>query len=299
MNPPSLSIVVCSSGRPELVDACVRSLLEHSSWEPQDEIVLVLNGPGRHSSRRRVDAIAPRADGPPVRVVERPTPGLSAARNAGAEAATGDVLVYLDDDARPRGSWLPAWRQAFALDPALAAAGGPIDLVWPGAPPRWLDPRLTPYWSGLDHPDADPSTIPVADRAFGANLGVRASSMGSVGPFDEDLGRGATVPGGEETELLHRMHAAGLGVGWVPDARVDHLVEPSRTRLRWLIGRAREQGAIDRALGSPAAAPWQPVIRGWPTLLAALVRDPGRWRQHGAVDLARRARARGRVNPLR
>jgi GT2 family glycosyltransferase len=299
MDAPSLSVIVCSAGRPDLLDGCVDMLLALEGWTAHDEVVVVLNGAERAAARARVAARLHAPLAVTVRVEELGRAGLSAARNCGAGVAGGDVLVYLDDDARPTPDWLSAWRDAFAVDRELAAAGGPIESRWPDRPPRWFDPRLSAYWSELDH--RDPSSVvdaPVALRGFGANLGVRAAALRSVGGFDERLGRGSPVPGGEETDVLGRLDDAGRSIGWVAGARVRHLVGPDRTRLIWLLRRAHEQGRIDRALGAPPVASHRVVTSGWRALIRDLRREPGDWRRHLAVDLARRTRLAGRSRPI-
>ena len=86
----------------------------------------------------------------PYRVISTPNRGLSAARNTGLQAATGDLVAYTDDDARPDPDWLtqlaltlrttshaavggrtehPAsWRRAVA-DCVANAPGGPIHVL--------------------------------------------------------------------------------------------------------------------------------------------------------------------------
>ena len=59
------------------------------------------------------------------RMVEAERPGIVHALVAGTEAAGGDVVAFLDDDAVPRASWLAELRQGF-VDPTVGGVGGPI-----------------------------------------------------------------------------------------------------------------------------------------------------------------------------
>ena len=43
------------------------------------------------------------------RLISTPNGGLSNARNLGLEAATGEIVAYVDDDARPDEAGLPTW----------------------------------------------------------------------------------------------------------------------------------------------------------------------------------------------
>ena len=61
---------------------------------------------------------------PWVRLLRLAPVGLSAARNAGAAAASGEILAFTDDDCEPDREWLVRLRRVFA-DGRFAAAGGP------------------------------------------------------------------------------------------------------------------------------------------------------------------------------
>ena len=58
-----------------------------------------------------------------LRCVVEPVPGATRARNAGARAAAGDVVAFIDDDAMPRHGWLAALLSPFADDAFLAVGG--------------------------------------------------------------------------------------------------------------------------------------------------------------------------------
>jgi hypothetical protein len=61
-----------------------------------------------------------------VRVARATRPGISAARNAGLAAATGEVIVFTDDDVRVDPQWLRALGRRFAVSPELDAVTGLI-----------------------------------------------------------------------------------------------------------------------------------------------------------------------------
>ena len=50
--------------------------------------------------------------------------------------------------------------------------------------------------------------------------------------------RGDRPSVGEESDLCYRLQARGLGVRYVPDAIVDHLVDPARLDPAWFFRRA-------------------------------------------------------------
>ena len=61
---------------------------------------------------------------PGVRIIPTGSVGPSVKRDRGAEAATGEILAFLDDDAYPDPSWLDEVPTLFA-DPEVGGVGGP------------------------------------------------------------------------------------------------------------------------------------------------------------------------------
>src|SRR5207249_12236510 len=104
------------------------------------EVVVVDNG----STDGTPELLRPLEAQGRLRVVHEPTPGATRARNAGARAARGDVLPFVDDDALPADSWLAALLAPFA-NPRVAAAGGRVPLRFAGALPAWGDAARPRY----------------------------------------------------------------------------------------------------------------------------------------------------------
>ena len=60
----------------------------------------------------------------PLTIVRVTTPGTVAARNAGLDVCTSDVLCIVDDDTEPQPEWLAVVLRRFVEDPALGGLGG-------------------------------------------------------------------------------------------------------------------------------------------------------------------------------
>lgn len=196
------------------------------------------------------------------------TQGLSGARNTAIAAASGDVVVFLDDDATARPGWLRALLGPYA-DPEVVAVGGV-------ARPRFPDtrPPVLPIGDGdatgeLDWVIGCTYTGQPTERAevrnlMGCNMSLRRVAFARVGGFAEELGRiGGNPLGCEETELCIRVRQAYRRSGrsarivFEPAARVDHRVGVDRVHWSYLRRRCWSEGlskaAVAQLVGSDDA----------------------------------------------
>jgi hypothetical protein len=180
---PTLTAVVCTVGRPRELDRCLAALTA------ADELVVVGNRPVFGPER----AIAA-AHG--ARLVHEPRPGLSRARNAGAAAATAEIVAYVDDDAVADAGWAAALRDGFG-DPSLSCiAGRIVGLTRPAAadlgPHAQRFDRTTPSWFERAN---------FGGVGLGGNMAFRRDVLVEGQRFAEWLGLGTPIPGGEEAYL--------------------------------------------------------------------------------------------------
>ncbi|EMA49246.1 MULTISPECIES: glycosyltransferase family 2 protein [Halococcus] len=170
-------------------------------------------------------------------VIVRRDDGAAHARNVGIERASGEKLVFLDDDSVPCEGFLRT--ASVALDAYPAVAG------------RVVQPADAPY-RDLELPwyDQGEKTKPT-DLLPGCNMAIRREVIESVGGFDEE----AFGWGHEESELAERI-AEEYAIQYVPELVVEHTyVESFRDFLEksYLLGRAdvrwwRLDGKSDRWL---------------------------------------------------
>ena len=262
---PGASVVICvyTENRWEDIVAAVDSV-RGQDVRPE-EILLVVD----HNPTLLDRAV--RAFPPDVRVLANAQhQGLSGARNTAVAAATGDVVVFLDDDATARPRWLRALLAPYT-DPDVVAVGGV-------ARPRFPAGRPVLFPGGGTEPNAtgeldwivgctytgQPVARAEVRNLMGCNMSVRREVFDRVGGFAEDLGRiGRNPLGCEETEFCIRARQAYRRAGraarivFEPAAQVDHRVGADRVRWSYLRRRCWSEGlskaAVARLVGSDDA----------------------------------------------
>lgn len=238
------SVVVCAYALdrwPDLVQA-VASL--EGQWPEQPEIVVVID---HHDEL--LERVRSRLPGVKS-VANRHQRGLSGARNSGVEAARGEVIAFLDDDAIAAEDWLQRLGDGYRNRDVLGVGGAVIPL-WAGRRrPRWF-PAEFDWVVGCSY-IGQPTRTAAVRNLIGANMSYRKDVLETAGAFREGIGRIGRRPlGCEETELSIRalqLFPAGQ-VLYDPAARVEHRVPRSRQRVPYFLERCYAEG-LSKALVS-------------------------------------------------
>ncbi len=181
-----------------------------------------------------------------IRIVElEDDDGLSAARNAGAAAATGDVVAFTDDDVVADPEWIAELLAIYeAHEPA--GVGGHVIPDWPDRRPAYLPAEFNWLVGAMDEPFVDPPEPQPVRNTFGCNISFDRETFLAAGGFRTDLGKNQDNPlQGEEAELCARID----GEFWyAPDAVVRHEVDDSQLSVGYLLDRSFWQGYSKAAL---------------------------------------------------
>src|SRR2546429_2289116 len=99
----SLSVVIPARDAADTLGEQLRALAQQT-YRGEWEVIVVVNASidGTRAIAERAAAVLP------LRVVDLMTPGTNVARNAGAMAATGEFLLFVDADDVVAPQWLEA-----------------------------------------------------------------------------------------------------------------------------------------------------------------------------------------------
>lgn len=176
---PSSSVLIVSYRRPDDLARCLGSL---SGLETKpDEVIVVWQGDDV-GTRDRAESLRDGL-GCPLSLVHSPEPGVVAAENAGRDAAVGEILILIDDDATAPPDWV-ARHVSHYRDPKVGAVGGPavnhdVETGEPFKPwPREPIGKLTTLGKFIGHMhDQDPAwrdREPIeVDHLVGYNMSLR------------------------------------------------------------------------------------------------------------------------------
>ena len=225
---PRISVIVCTYNGARTLAECLYGL--HKLNYPNFEVIVVNDGSTDNSA-----AIATEFG---VRVISTDNRGLSSARNTGCEAATGEIVAYIDDDAYPDPDWLTYLAASFsrARSPMPAAVGGP------NIPPPTDGPSAQCVARAPGGPSHVLLSDVVAEHIPGCNMAFRKSCLQAIGGFDPQF-----RVAGDDVDVCWRLQKQGWTIGFSPAAVVWHHRRNSvRTYLRQQCGYGKAEALLER-----------------------------------------------------
>lgn len=198
---PKASVIVCSYNGGKTLDRCLASLNEINY--PDYEVILVDDG-----STDDTKEIAARH--PWVQNIRQENKGLSFARNVGAHASKGDVIVYTDSDCMADPDWL-YYLIGTLLSGNFAGVGGPN--ISPPAE-NWVQACVSAAPGGPSHVLL---TDVVAEHIPGCNMAFHRWAFNQVGGFEHEYRKA-----GDDVDFCWRLQQSGGVIAFSPAAIVWH-----------------------------------------------------------------------------
>jgi len=221
---PRLSVVVCAYQEQERLGRCLDSL---AALDYPDLEVIVCDD-GSTDSTREI------ARSSPFRLLELEHGGLSAARNAGIAAATGELVAFLDADATCHRLWARYLVLSFEDDPSIVGSGGPnLPVTWAGRTARAV--AASP---------GNPVEVLVgpvrAEHLAGCNSVFRRDALIASGGYLPAL-----TSAGDDVDMCWRLLDAGGVLSFSPAAQVRH---ERRATVRGYLRQQRGYGRAERMI---------------------------------------------------
>jgi GT2 family glycosyltransferase len=219
---PSTTIIIPSYNGVELLRVCLRALQETLPTEAEVEILVADDG----STDATPEFIAEWSkQDPRVKLLlSKRNTGFIATCNRGLAAATGEIVVFLNNDTVPLRGWLPPLLRTFRERPDAGAVGG--RLVYPTGLLQEAGGVIFRDGSGANFGRDDPSpSAPLysflrpVDYCSGALLATPRALCQKLGGFDS-LYAPAYY---EDTDYCFKIRQEGLTVYYQPESSIVHL----------------------------------------------------------------------------
>ncbi|HUS17333.1 MAG TPA: glycosyltransferase [Chloroflexia bacterium] len=275
---PWVSVIIPAYQAARTLPATLAALRQQTYPADRVEVLVVDDG--------STDATAAVAAAGGARVLTQANQGPATARNRGARAAHGTILLFTDADCVPTPNWIARMVAPFA-DPRVEGVKGAYRTHQRGLTARFAQVEFAERY-GLQQ---RAPTIDVVDSYAAA---FRRARFVAAGGYDERFWTAST----EDTELSYRLAEGGARLVFAPDAIVYHTHPPTLARYlrvkfargywklvvyRMYRGRALRDsytpqllkvqglGALGVAALAPCALAWPPLRRPWALGLAALM----------------------------
>jgi len=253
MSKLKINIAICTWNRAELLKEALDCLTKLTIPEDIDlEVIVVNNNCTDHTD----DIIKSFKNKLSLIHAHEKKPGLSHARNKAVELATGDYIIWTDDDVLVDKDWILAYSNFFLSHPDFDVFGGPILPYYEKTPPAWLSNSIDIVSDAFALRNMGNQAIPFKPHTeylpFGANYAIKLTTQKQY-RYSPELGRQPNNISllGEETLVINQILDSGKKGSWVPEAMVNHRVPADRQTLEYIsdyfIGKGKSIGYIPNA----------------------------------------------------
>jgi GT2 family glycosyltransferase len=201
------------------------------------EILLVLE-----DDPQLIKGVKSTFEGGPVKVLISEETGITNARNLGVRESTGEIIIFLDDDAIPSPGWLDKLLEPYQRPDILAVGGGVVP-EWIGKRPKWFPEEMD--WLVGCYYEGHSKKTSFVRNIIGANMSFRREVFSEVGFFSTEIGAiGKKRIAGDDSEFCMRLrvHYGNDHILYRPSAEVRHRVPPSRQTMGYCYRRAYVEG---------------------------------------------------------
>ena len=212
----NISVIVPAYQAAAVLPHCLRALQHQTIDRAHYEIIVVDDGSTDGTADLAEQALR---DFPAAQVIRAEHGGPANARNLGAWAAQGNLLLFTDADCEPAPDWIERFAHAFA-DPALSGAKGTYATRQRSLVARFVQQE---YEERYDYTRRQTAIDFIDTHSAGYRRAVFVENHG----FDAASFPTAAV---EDQEFSFRLAERGYRLAFVPEAQVYHQHNATLTR---------------------------------------------------------------------
>ncbi len=201
MNNTQISVIIPAYNAERTIRKALQAI-QNQVGDLKAEIIVVDDG-STDDTRKIVSEM------PDVKLLQQENSGPAAARNTGARAARGDILVFTDSDTVPHHDWLQNLTNPF-LDQAIMATAGTYTI----ANKEKKLAQLIQKEIEIRHSSYKDYII----FAGTYNLAIRKEVFVMINGFDESYKHAS----GEDNDLCYRIAKLGHKIKYIACAKVAH-----------------------------------------------------------------------------
>lgn len=216
-----LSIIICTYNREKYIAETINSVLHATNQNFHSEILIIDNN-STDNTRTLLEHYTGNSQ---IKIFSEENQGLSYARNRGMKEASGDILVFLDDDIHMPDNYFKILNTLFE-NRDNHIIGGKV-LPYNETIPKWLPSSYYFLASIFDLGDQELKVR----KLMGANFAMRKEVAAKVGNYNTDLGRkGNLLMAGEEVDYLNRASLIGYTIKYIPGLLIYHKINSKLNR---------------------------------------------------------------------
>ncbi|NOR71689.1 MAG: glycosyltransferase [Methylomarinum sp.] len=250
MSKLKISIAICTWNRADSLKETLTRLVQLNIPKEVNLNVIVVNNNSTDHTDEVIESFKKLL---PITHVFEKKPGVSNARNKAVEVASGDYILWTDDDVLVDKNWLSVYTEYFLNNSDIDVFGGPILPYYEGSPPKWLVNGIDAIRDAFALRNLSSYPIPFIPRSealpFGANFAIKLETQIKY-LYSPKLGR---QPGninllGEETLVINKILDSNKKGLWIPEAIVHHRVPLERQSIKYVsdyfIGKGESIGYV-------------------------------------------------------
>ncbi len=245
---PRFSVILCTYNRRNLALSALSSLRRQTLPYSAFEVIVVDNGSSDGTlATVRTYVSAGKQQGKKtgdiwkVICLSEPQNGLAYARNTALLAASGEIAVFLDDDALADPALLERLGQAYQ-ETGADAIGARVELRWEAPRPHWLADDMLDM---LGHfaPTRERAKLDAPTSFSSSCFSVKIEALRATGYFLPFLSKRDNLPASAGVQdICQRLYAAGYALWHEPAAVAFHRVPAARLTRAFILGRAYWKG---------------------------------------------------------